>query len=272
MQGKRRPVAFTLIELLVVIGIFAVLVAILLPALHKTRATAQQLKCATILRQWGVAFHVYADQYKGLLPHTGDRSCNPYGFWDKQYPDPAHYQQNESGWCDVLPPLLGMPPWRSFGQYQRPTGGLWQCPMAFAWPDNCYGYSPSQYGWHSYAANLFLDKDDTIHMPVGFRPYGSFLQLARAREPSVTLLMFETTLDPLAGYGQQPNPSVSCLDGLTSHENAESFCDRHPHVPKKLGGNVMMLDGHVEWTDHLWDPALADPATPPTTSRRWFPY
>jgi prepilin-type N-terminal cleavage/methylation domain-containing protein len=268
-SGQHRPTAFTLVEVLVVVAIIGILTAILLPALHRARDVAQQAKCASILRQWGIGFQMYADQYKGLIPHTGDRSCNPYGFWDSYFP---LYPQDESGYTDVVAPLLGQPAWSSFADGQRPTTGVWQCPLAFPWPDSSYGYAPSVIGYHSYAANEYLDKDNNIGMGNAFVPYASFLQLAKARQPSVTLLMFETTLNPTAGFGQQPNPSVSCLSGLESHENAESFSDRHPHVAGKLGGNRMMLDGHVEWAEHLWDPTLPDPTQPPTTNREWFPY
>src|SRR5262245_14581833 len=64
---KRR--GFTLVELLVVIGIIAVLLAMLLPALTKARGAAQQAACMSNLRQIGLAVFNYASTYKGRLPY-----------------------------------------------------------------------------------------------------------------------------------------------------------------------------------------------------------
>src|SRR5262245_2717329 len=66
--------AFTLVELLVVIGIIAILIAVLLPALRTAREHALSVQCLSNLRACGQILYMYANQNKGMFPQMSLQS------------------------------------------------------------------------------------------------------------------------------------------------------------------------------------------------------
>ena len=66
-----RSRGFTLVELLVVIGIIALLIAVLMPALNSARAQAKSVTSLSNLRQLGIGLVLYRNENKGLYPIAG---------------------------------------------------------------------------------------------------------------------------------------------------------------------------------------------------------
>src|SRR6267142_1874285 len=120
--------ALTLVELLVVIGIIALLLAILLPALSRVRESSRRAACLANIAELGRAVLLYAHDNKNHLPDAGSGNA----------PDAL-----------MSPRAVGLPPWTTFGPdtYVLPSIGqllarylnnntrLWQCPSA---PDNSF--------------------------------------------------------------------------------------------------------------------------------------
>ena len=257
--------AFTLIELLVVIAIISLLLGIMLPSLGRARRLASEITCASNLRSWGLAFHIYASQYDGALPHTDDRARNRRpGQYDASHPE------HECCYIDLLPPLMdGRRSWRDFPDGSKPEYDIWQCSEAKCLDDSAYNYDPSQVGYHSYAMNSYLEWDFPFGRTADIKPYPSFLKLTLCKAPWKTILMFEQTLDPRRGYGQQGGHPKA---GRYTAEDARALTERHAHSRDGLGGNIIMRYGHRQWRNDLWDESLGNPRMPEIGDLTWFPY
>lgn len=68
MKRTHPSGGFTLVELLVVIGIIALLISVLLPALNRAREAANTVKCASNLKSIGQGISLYSSENKGALP------------------------------------------------------------------------------------------------------------------------------------------------------------------------------------------------------------
>jgi prepilin-type N-terminal cleavage/methylation domain-containing protein/prepilin-type processing-associated H-X9-DG protein len=133
-RRARARGAFTLIELLVVIGIIAILIAILLPALITARKSAQATQCGSNLRQIGMAMRYYTDQNKGRFPAWHANG----GLWRNQSTGVPLSENDDSGYWGIiyLPFIL-----KNNAEYDRQIANgasgiqamawartLWQCP------------------------------------------------------------------------------------------------------------------------------------------------
>ncbi len=111
MVRVRNRLGFTLVELLVVIGIIALLIGILLPALNKARAAANEAVCMSNLHQWGIGLQMYADQNKGSLPLKGPDGSTGAGtanfFGPPQGTTTVIGVDDPAIWFNAIPPMVG---------------------------------------------------------------------------------------------------------------------------------------------------------------------
>ncbi len=127
-----KPGGFTLIELLVVVAIIAVLVAMLLPALAKARERARSAVCMSNLKQLGLVFGYYGQNWNDYIPAT----CvgkNSMAWWDLIGEIPGIETRKQIIVCPSNPHLFGdkdsAPPWgpdpsTNYGQPHAVTYGF----------------------------------------------------------------------------------------------------------------------------------------------------
>jgi prepilin-type N-terminal cleavage/methylation domain-containing protein/prepilin-type processing-associated H-X9-DG protein len=84
---RRLQTGFTLVELLVVIGVIALLISLLLPALNKARESARQVQCLSNMRQLSTAAISFSNEHKGYMP--GRAGMGVIGYKDTEHTQPG---------------------------------------------------------------------------------------------------------------------------------------------------------------------------------------
>ncbi|HEY7087656.1 MAG TPA: prepilin-type N-terminal cleavage/methylation domain-containing protein [Tepidisphaeraceae bacterium] len=141
MRTVSRPTAFTLVELLVVIGIIALLIAIVIPALGSARKSANTIKCAANLRAIGQLVTEYTARFQGTYPAAF--------IYAGQFIDSSGAQQpdKQTGgvihWSYVLFPKNPLP--NALTQTPPPDPNTWEMPLElFKCPEAVNGGLPPQ--------------------------------------------------------------------------------------------------------------------------------
>ena len=228
------PNGFTFTELLVVIGIIAVLIALLLPVLARSKAAIRSTVCKSNLRQLGISLqmflsenHFYPEnrfQTNPVVPGSSDR------FW----------------MAKLARETLGIPPATNFNQE-----GVWRCP-AVRWSDllmvgytsngdvpNSYGYNDDRFtrgGARDYTSKFGLEGH---YVPDASLPSPMDLATASFRPIAESEVLVPSDMmaigDGFAGNALLERKSIETFTGNGNIANR--------HQGK---ANVVFCDGHVE--------------------------
>jgi prepilin-type N-terminal cleavage/methylation domain-containing protein/prepilin-type processing-associated H-X9-DG protein len=112
ITSRRRSAGFTLVELLVVIGIIALLMSILMPALSKAREQARVAQCLSNLRQIGSAHQLFVQEHNGYMVKAWFNSdpmfVNPPKLeWNYRHPSQTPGVESTWEWTYILSTYLG---------------------------------------------------------------------------------------------------------------------------------------------------------------------
>ena len=207
-QKARR--GFTLIELLVVIAIIAILAALLLPALAAAKESARQTKCMSNTKQWGVAFHMYMDDNKDIVPEEGNVADGI------NYAGSATTADNyDYAWYNVVPPTIGLRSLISLYALKTPplpgSASIFSCPSC----PNPVTTPPVSYQNPPTVRQAFFMYGENCRLCVNFGTIASGqgvqTKLSTIVKPSATIFLAEN--DPNSTLSGSVAPSESCVSG-----------------------------------------------------------
>lgn len=220
MVRRRYRHGLTLVELLVVVGIAAVLIAVLLPALSAARHQSRTLVCLANLRQLQTAFKAYTTQ-------------NREQSFEYAYSDAGMWMRLLQPYCGCIE-VIGVCP-----EASEPSFGWGTATQSWGPGASLFGHQGS------YCFNGWLYRIDRVDPGVlwGTRfPHANYLPLTAAQQFRIPTFVDGVWVDAWPSDTERPPATLQgSWDEVQNNEMGRVCIDRH-----RKSVNAAFLDGHAE--------------------------
>ena len=222
---KRLSKNITIVELAIVIGLFAILAAVLLPALARSREGARRSSCANNLKQIGIVMKMYSNEWNGFFPPVSPITHNWMLDLDGVYPE---YLTDLNVLVCPSNPFHDPDMFRLKRNYEHPGA-----PVGFLHPDCVSSLS------YIYTGRSIFSDEQAVAL------FDAYYDV-----PPEVVAHGHLTLD-VPVWEESSRVDEVGQSGIPVFWDRVALDDREFwHVP--YGGNVLHMDGHVEFVQYSY--------------------